>query len=421
MTYLNAYKFITNAPDDTNSSSNGENLKRLWRILGNPQRNIKYLRLVGSNGKTVCAELLMSAYKRSNFKLGCLVTSVRTDLRDNIYVDGSTLSFEEIAKCVEKIYKIAREQNKPEQIAQNGCDFILTKQEILLTAALLAFNDNNCDFCIIESDHNHADPTVFLPPPFSVAICGAIPCNSKNDVHMIRSYICHGIQEIVSAPQNQDAYKIISDTCSSVNCRLTIPTRSKLEIHKLTLGGSEFSYKGEDYKIGLCGKFQINNVIFVIELLDRLTAKGFGINIEQIKEGFCNLRIPAKFEILSIMPTIIVDSTHSEVAISTVCESMSEFRDIIGSKIRLCLPEGKIVEKYIKTLSDKNYDIKNIIVATDNSQNPLSDKKIIYCHKIKDLIKQALNDLEKDEILLISGPSSFTLQVRYELLAELGF
>ena len=420
MTYHNAHKFIMNSPDSAEGIANGNNLKTLWGLLGNPQRNLKFLLLVGSNGKTVCSEFLMSAYKKSNIKVGCLTTTLRADLRSNIHIGGSPISYDEMAKCVEKIYKIAYELNRPESIEENGGAFILTKQEILLTAALLSFREGKCDLCFIESDHAHADPTVFLPSPISVAICGAIPCDSKDDVQMIRSYISHGIQEIISAPQDHDAYKVISDICSSVNCRLTIPARSELCITKTTLGGSEFTYKGIDYKIGLCGKFQISNAIFVLEILERLASRGYGISIDLIKEGLKSTKIPTKFEILSIMPTIIADSTHSDVAISTVCESMSEFRDTIGSKIRLCLPEGELVEKYINTLSVQNYKVDKVIVAGNSSDN-ISRDNCIYCKKIKDLIKRMLEDLEKDEILLISGPSSFTLEVRYELLSALGF
>ena len=421
MTYHNAYKFIINSPDVTSNSASGDNLKLLWGMLGNPQRSIKHLRLVGSNGKTVCAELLRSAYKNSDVNVGCFTTVLRADLRSNIYINGEHISYEEIAEHVEKIYKIHYEQNKPERVMENGFELELTKQEILLTAALLAFKANNCDFCIIENDHNHLDPTVFLPPPFSVAICGAIPCNNKDDVHMMRSYISHGIEEIVSAPQDQEAYKIISDTCAAVNCRLTIPAKAELKIGKITLSGSEFSYKGVDYKIGLCGKFQISNAIFVLEILERLSARGYGVSEECIKKSLRHTKIPARFEVLSIMPTIIADSTHSEVAISTVCESMSEFRDTIGSKIRLCLPCGEIIEKYLKTLSDQKFDVSKIVIAGEPQDAPYHSEDFIYCQKTKDLIQRILEDLEKDEILLISGPSSFTLEVRYELLAKLGF
>jgi len=272
MTFHNAQKYILNSPDDLQDSSHGSNLKKLWSMLGNPQRSIKYIRLAGSNGKTVCSEMLMSAYKDSDFKIGCLTTTLRTDLRDNIYINGKHLSYDEMAQYTEQIYRVATALNKSRIVVESSADddkdkeeFILTKQDILLTISLLAFKENECDFCIIESDHKHTDPTVFLPHPFTVAICGAIPCNNRDDIGMIRTYVCHGIEEIISAPQDQEAYKIISDSCAAVNCRLTIPAKSELEIKKLSLSGSEFTYRSKDYKLSLCGKFQINNAVFMLQ------------------------------------------------------------------------------------------------------------------------------------------------------------
>lgn len=427
MTYHNAQKFILNSPDTTKEAVAGERIRKLWSILGNPQRNIKYLRLTGSNGKTVSAEMLISSYKGTEHKLGCLTTTLRNDLRDNILIDGEPISFDAMAEYVERIYRTVNDINKDISSTSDTTDasviplpFILTKQEILLTVALMAFRESECKLCIIESDHKHADPTVFLPHPFAVAICGTIPSDSKNEIQMIRSYICHGIEEIISAPQDQVAYKVISDTCAAVNCRLTIPTKSELEIKKMTLSGSEFSYKGMDLKLGLCGKFQISNAIFVLEIINRLVQKGFTLSKEQIYEGLKNTKIPAKFEILSIMPTIIADSTHSDVAISTVCESMSEFKSVIGSKIRLCLPDGDIIDKYLSVLKKQNYSVSRVIVSGISSSDT-NDNTFVYCKNTKELVKRILENLEKDEILLISGSSAFTLDVRYELLSKLGF
>ena len=57
MTYHNATKYILNAPAEKAESIPGTSIKKLWNYLGNPQRNLKYLRLAGSNGKTVCVEI----------------------------------------------------------------------------------------------------------------------------------------------------------------------------------------------------------------------------------------------------------------------------------------------------------------------------------------------------------------------------
>lgn len=415
MTYNNAQKYILNSPDYIETDTPRENLRELWAELGNPQKNLKYLQLTGSNGKSVTAEMLVSVYKDTDFSIGSLTTSIRNDLRQNIVINGSPLSYIAMAGYVEAIYKIALKKNKQASDAKN---YILTKQEILLTAALLAFRDEKCDICLIESDHNHTDPTIFLPPPFTVAICGVIPSQNKSEIQRIRSYISHGIEEIVSSPQDHEAYNLISNTCASVNCRLTIPAKSELQINQLSLKGSEFSYKGLEYKLSLCGKFQISNAIFAIELINRLSVRGYPVTYGQIFNGLKKTKLPAKFEILSIKPTIIADSTHSDVAISTVCESMSDFRNILGSKISLCLPDAPIVDEYVKVLTEKAYEIENIIIFGEKDSE---NTNCIYCKTTEALVRTILDSVKEDAVLLISGPSSFTQEIRYELLLHLGY
>ena len=58
MTHHNAIKFIKNAPNITpKDESAAERIHMLCAALGNPQKKIKYIRLAGSNGKTVCARM----------------------------------------------------------------------------------------------------------------------------------------------------------------------------------------------------------------------------------------------------------------------------------------------------------------------------------------------------------------------------
>ena len=412
MTYNNAQKYILNSPDYIETATPGENLRLIWNELGHPQKSLKYLQLTGSNGKSVTAEMLVSVYKNSDVNVGALTTTLRNDLRQNIIINGYPLSYVKMAEYVEAVYKIALKKNK------QSSDFVLTKQEILLSAALLAFREAKCDLCLIESDHNHTDPTVFLPPPFAVAICGAIPSKNQSEIQRIRSYISHGIEEIISAPQDHEAYNVISSTCASVNCRLTIPAKSELEIKQISLKGSTFSYRGLEYKLSICGKFQISNAIFVIELINRLSLRGYSVSFEQIYNGLKNVKLPAKFEVLSIKPTIIADSTHSDVAISTVCESMSDFRGVIGNKINLCLPDSPIVEEYIKVLNEQGYTIEKIIVFGENNAHGID---CLCCRSISELVKSITSLIHGDDGLLISGPSSFTQEIRYELLQRLGY
>ena len=242
MTYLNAKKYIESAPDMLEASHS--KIMELLKSVGEPHRKIKYLRLAGSNGKTVCAEMIREVIGRDGYKVGCLRMPLREEPRENICIGSSVISMDEFAEHVNTLKELS-----------STLDFIPSKEELLLTVALLAFKRAECDLCIIESNHFGEDPSIVLPPPFAAIICGTIPSGDTAQISRIRSYICKGIQEIVSAPQNNEAYRIISDTCYSVNCRLTLPSRTAVEVDRLGLGGSIFRYKGRSYSLSLCGKF----------------------------------------------------------------------------------------------------------------------------------------------------------------------
>ena len=256
MTYVNAVKYIKSAPDVGGAGA----LLRILSRLGSPQKRIKYIRLAGSNGKTVCAEMLTSVLKNADVKVGCLRMPLRDEPRENVCINGAPISRNDFAAYAEAVRSAARQSDDAENVA-----LVPVGAEILLCIALLAFADAKCDVCIIESNHFHADPSIQLPPPLAAIICGTIPNDSTAEISRIRSYICRGIEEIVSVPQDNEAYKIISDTCYAASCRLTLPNKTAISISRLSFKETDFSYKGKEYTLRLCGRFQVYNAVLVLE------------------------------------------------------------------------------------------------------------------------------------------------------------
>ncbi len=437
MTYHNAVKYIVKAPQEQADTAPGTRIRTLWDALDAPQRNLKYLRLIGNNGKTVCASMLVSAFKNSGHSIGCLVLPPHAEIRENILINGTPLSFDDFSLYVERVYKTvisinkenARANEKNRLLASEDApvpesipEIILTQHEILLTAALLAFRDHDCRLCIIESAHTSADPSRFLPSPMAAAICGTIPHTDQKELHRIRSYVCAGIQELVAAPEDRDSFESISEICAGVNCRLTIPTKSALEIVKVSLGGSDFFYKNRPYRLNVCGHFQIANAVITLEILDMLGRRGFPLSYDHIFEGLRHLKLPAKFEILSSSPAILADSAHSEVTFEAICRDLIGFRSMIGERIRLILPDGELIDQYANILTNQEFQLQGIYVLSEKGESRHSDTfPVCFFQKLRDLITAALSDLKQNEILMISGEYPFASLVRYELLSRLGF
>ena len=365
--------------------------------------------------------MLTSVLNKAQITNGCLSMPIQSEIRENVKINGEPISMDETVRYVEQVCQAVAHINAEQT---DGTTFRPTAHEIILCVSLLAFVEHSCALCIIESDHNGEDTSRFVIAPFAAVICGCIPSKEKSEIAKIRSYIHRGIREIISAPQNRDAYKIISDTCATVNCRLTIPARNNFEILTLNLGGTKFSYKGNEYSLRLCGKFETTNALVAIESAEMLLRCGYKISNEHVKSGLAAVLAPCKFEILSLSPTIIADSTHTSIAIAEVCDSLADFKDITGTNIRLCLPEGELIDEYAKALKTREYSIKKISALADISPDEERAEyslPVSVCKTVKATAKDALAGLQKDDILLISGPNNFTAKLRYELLAILGF
>ena len=427
MTFHNAIKYIKNSPNITpKDSSAKKRIDTLLSQLGNPQKKIKYIRLAGNNGKSVCAQMMTYILNESKILSGSLTMPLHSELRENIKIGGQMISMEETVRYTEAVVKAVSKINDSAEQTDTGARkvFAPTAHEIMLCIALLAFEHHKCQIVFIESDQSADDPSRFLPIPLSAIICGAIPSDNKEEISKMQSYIQRGLTDVVSVPQDAEAFKIIQSTCHAANCRLTMSMPQKATVISLNLGGTKFTYKGNDYSLRICGRFQVTNAILAIEAASVLLRNGYKIEQNHVVHGLQKTALPSKFEILSVSPTIIIDSTYAPIAIETVCDSMEELKQFTGNRVRLCLTTEELCKQYEIALKSRGYEIESIISLpspyAEDSEEKIYEGATI-CKTPKSAAKTALSNLSPDLTLLISGRTNLSEKIRYEILSILGF
>jgi predicted RNA-binding protein Jag len=157
--------------------------------------------------------------------------------------------------------------------------------------------------------------------------------------------------------------------------------------------------------------------------------------IEQEKTGFLGLgaglakvKVPARFEVLSVLPTIIADSTYKVEAVETVCESLFDFSELTGREIALCLPpDVTLINKYLDMLTARGYKIDELYtICDDEKKEALAEalpkiNTVTAAKTAKALAKQTAQAKSQERILLISGAASFTSAIRLEIMRKLQF
>ena len=115
-----------------------DSIRELCRRLGNPQNDLKFVHIAGTNGKgSVCA-FLTSVFREAGLKVGTFISPHLIDFEERIMVDGRQISREDVTR----IGNVLLEQ-----------EFGVTPTmfDYCVLMAVLYFKEQNCDLVIMET------------------------------------------------------------------------------------------------------------------------------------------------------------------------------------------------------------------------------------------------------------------------------
>ena len=120
-----------------------ENMRELMRRLGNPQDELKYVHVAGTNGKGSVIAYLYSALSGAGYRVGRYISPAVYSYRERMEVNGEPVSREKFAAYVTRIAEVIDEivkEGKPHP----------SVFEIETAAAFLYFQDEKCDLVLME-------------------------------------------------------------------------------------------------------------------------------------------------------------------------------------------------------------------------------------------------------------------------------
>lgn len=322
MTYNNAVKQINSLPET--SAGGTERLRQICAALGSPQKQIKSIQICGDAGKSSCAEMLGGVLSESGYKVGCHSLSYVSELRERITVGGKAIPHAAFADYAKRVLSLPTEAVGDAPLSQN---------EIIFIISLMYFADSGCDTVIFERQFTRADSSVLDAPILSIVTSVLDNVSSVP----LRDVIHRGTRETVTCIQHKDVYTQISEACADVGCRLSMPIYAELEVRKISLFKTAFTYRGREYSIGGFSPCQLLNAITVIEAAHALARLGMNVSDEATVKGLDRAHLPITCRTLAIEPTIIVASVSNETHLEAFFASMAQVSDLITGKLSVYL------------------------------------------------------------------------------------
>lgn len=431
MNYNEAIGYIMSRRKFQKSSSH-ERIRRLLDKLGSPEKSLKFIHIVGTNGKGSVSTALSYILRQSGYRVGLFTSPYIVEFGERIQVDGEYISHEDIAQLMALI------KEKADQMEKEG--LFPTVFEVTTALSFLYFAKKGCDIVCLEAGiGGEHDSTNVIPSPLLCVFCSISLDHTEmlgDNVEKIAieksgiikkgslvvSYPNNGA-ELGFAPQKKTVIDVIKNKCEDMNCTLFLPKTEDITVIKSDITGSSFIYDGLKIKTHLCGAHQIGNMITAIKGAQCLRKCGFEIKDEDIICGIDKFKIPGRMETVAMSPVVMLDGGHNEGcmrALSTVIENYLK-----GKKITMLMSFMKDKD-YVSSLKIIAPLCDNIVfTVTDDIRGEVPEKlskaaepfgASTFCERepIKGYNK-ALSLTKKDDALIVAGSFYLVSEIREKI------
>lgn len=422
-------EIITYIYKKRNSVENVTDISRMEKFmnkLGNPQDDLKFIHIAGTNGKGSTTTMLANVLESSGYKVGKYISPYIVSFNERIQINNEFISDTDLEYYIKKLDPIIKEM---EQEGNAPIGF-----EIITAIAFLYFKEKNCDIvCLEVGMGGRLDPTNIITTTV-ISIITLIDYDHckflGNTLKEIASEKCGIIKKdkitITYPKQTKEVLDTIREYCLKNNNKLYIPSLKLLDIVKSNHSINYFSYKGTYYKLNLIGEHQIYNALMVILASNVLINLGYKIPFSAINTGIYETNFPARLEKISDSPAVFLDGSHNIAGAKALKEFLHEYKGKKNYAI-MSFTEGKDYTSFINEISSFFQEI--VFVKYNNKYKSSVDEKelAILAKKLNinatsfSSLKDAYNYLlnkENTDLILITGSLYLASEYRNMLTEE---
>lgn len=377
MNYNDAINYI-NDKNKFGSKLGLETIEKLMELLGNPQNELKYIHVGGTNGKGSTSSFLSNALITTGYKVGLFTSPYIERFNERIKIDGLDIPDETLGRLTSLI------KDKIKIMIDNGFEHPTTF-EIVTAIAFMYFKEENVDYVILEVGiGGRLDSTNIIPPSMAIVLTTIdydhidVLGNTLEEIAYEKAGIIKDKSLVIAYPQKPEVLEIIKNESKLKNADFYEFPMENISSKSITEYGSKFDFTyGEEslneIKISMLGEYQIYNAGLAITTLLLLRKKGLvEITDEKIKEALKNTKWPGRLEVMKRNPTFLIDGAHNVQGARQLVKALDLFeydRLILGIGIL----EDKDSSHMVELLAPK---ADQIIVTEVNMPRKLDGEKL---------------------------------------------
>lgn len=303
-----------------------ESMKVLLAELGDPQDQLKFVHICGTNGKGSALAYLSTVLKEAGYRTGRYISPTLFSYRERIQVNEEYIQKESLAFHVTQI-KAAIGRMREKGVAQP------TIFEIETALAFLYFVEQKCDIVVLETGMGgDTDATNVIKTGVLEVLMPVSMDHMEFLGDTLAKIAAHkaGIIKpgtvVVSAAQEEEAMQVIREAAVRQNAALFVAQPERIRDIVYGLQEQSFSYKTHEHLvIHLAGTYQIENAATAVEAIEALQRIGYSISEEQLRSGLQKTVWRGRFSVLMEKPLFIMDGAHNRAGAKELRSSIETY------------------------------------------------------------------------------------------------
>ncbi len=300
-----------------------DSMRELCSRLGNPQDELRFVHIAGTNGKGSVLAYVSTILKEAGYRVGRYLSPTITDYRERFQIDGRFITQSGLCKYLEQVKEAA------EAIVAEGKPHP-TPFEVETAVAFLYFLDKKCDIVVLETGLGGAlDATNVVKTTVAAVFASismdhmAILGDTPEKIALVKAGIMKDRCYVVTARQDPAVAKILKQAALLRKCKLYTADAERAKQVYYGVTKQRFTYAGyKNLEISMLGKFQIENAVVAVETIQVLAKAGFPVKEEALRRGLLLTSWPGRFSVIGKKPLFIADGAHNEDASRRLAESL---------------------------------------------------------------------------------------------------
>ena len=372
--------------------------------------NFKYdvpsIHIAGSNGKGSTANYLANIYKEHGLKVGLFISPYLNEVNEMISINGNLINDDDFISAIKENEKLF---NK----------YSLSPFEIQTYIALTYFEKNKCDIAIIECGMGgEIDATNIFNP-----IAAVITSISLEHTSYLGRSLCEiayqkaGIIKervpVITGILQEEALNTVVEVSKENLSQLFVAVDPANVVYDDY--GYNFAYLTyKNLRINSAASYSLKDACIAIETVKALLDT-YPVTEEEITKGLMETFMPARMEIITKDPLLIIDGSHNPEGVQNMVTSLPVIANGKDIHVLFACFKDKNIERMLAFLGEYSKDI--ILTTFPNRRSRVEEDYFLYLDDYSfnddplDALKQMRESYPEDAIL-VTGSLAFVAYMK---------